>query len=185
MPTTLSFRDFAPPPGTPRGLDLINFAAFEEALSDLKPGDTFDAGWVPPVRFDARQAEWAGIVHQALPRFQLRGNEDTKSRAVLWDCSRPVNGGKHFDAFYQQTGSCVGNGLGKAVWYLLAVEAVRLGKLAPVKLPFWLLPYGRSRSHAGMRGRGEGSFGAAAAWAIVNEGILPADQAGLDRKSVV
>lgn len=80
-------------------------------------------------------------------------------------------------AIYQ----CVGNGGGQATWYLSAAEVVRLRDPEQVILPFYLLPYGRSRFHAGMRGRGDGSFGSAFAKAIRTEGILPATTEGLPK----
>ncbi len=77
--------------------------------------------------------------------------------------------------------NCVGNGGGQATWYLSAAEVVRLRDPEQVILPFYLLPYGRSRFHAGMRGRGDGSFGSAFAKAIRTEGILPANTEGLPK----
>ena len=113
-------------------------------------------------------------------KFEIKGEQEAdKESAFLWNFSKKANGGKHFPTFYQQTGSCVGNGLGQAIWYLAAVEAHRLGDAEIVKTPFWLLTYGRSRYYAGMHGRGEGSFGSAAAEAMRKDGILPFDLDGL------
>jgi hypothetical protein len=115
----------------------------------------------------------------AMPEFKIIGYEEDKKQAFLWDFSLQANGGKHFLTFRQETGSCVGNGLGQAIWYLSAVEVFRLKDPEQVLLPFWLLPYGKSRQIAGMRGQGEGSFGSAAAEAMRTEGILAADSEGL------
>lgn len=75
--------------------------------------------------------------------------------------------------------NCVGNGGGQAVWYLQAMEAVRLGERQEVKLPFWLIPYGKSREYAGMRGQGDGSLGSTFAKAIVKDGNPAFDEPGL------
>ncbi len=115
-----------------------------------------------------------------MPPFRVFGNEDPSVKKVtLWDFSKQANAGNHFPVFRQITGSCVGNGGGQAVWYLSAVEVVRLKDPEQVLLPFYLLPYGRSRHYGGLRGRGEGSFGSAFAKAITVDGIVPFDAQGL------
>lgn len=58
--------------------------------------------------------------------------------------------------------NCVGNGYGQVLWTLQAIESVK-GDGEEVKLPFWLLTYGLSRSIGGMHDYGEGSFGSAMA----------------------
>ncbi len=80
--------------------------------------------------------------------------------------------------------NCVGNGLGQALRYLSAVEVVRLKDPEQVILPFWLIPYGRSRYYGGMRGRGEGSFGSTAAKAIMVDGVVPYNTAGLEQPTM-
>lgn len=82
---------------------------------------------------------------------------------------------------YLATSQCVGNGGGQAVWYLSAVEVVRLKDPEQVLLPFYLLPYGMSRKRGGLGGRGEGSFGSAFAEAIKLDGILPFNTEGLEQ----
>jgi hypothetical protein len=79
--------------------------------------------------------------------------------------------------------NCVGNGLGQAVWYLSAWEVARLNDPEQVSLPFWLLAYGKSRQYAGMRGRGEGSWGTTAARAAREDGFVGAAESGLPQPS--
>jgi hypothetical protein len=55
----------------------------------------------------------------AMPEFKIIGYEEDKKQAFLWDFSLQANGGKHFLTFRQETGSCVGNGLGQAIWLSL------------------------------------------------------------------
>lgn len=139
-------------------------------------------GWIPP---DDRTSEEQQIVEATIaemPRFEISGRKsDDPKKAVMWECSKVVNNGQHFRTFYQKTGSCVGNGGGQATWYLSAVEVVRLKDPEQALLPFYLLPYGRSRMYAGMRGRGDGSFGSAFAKAIRTDGVLPANTEGLPK----
>lgn len=139
-------------------------------------------GWIP---FDERTAA-QNIAHEAavatMQPFAVMGSSlaaPDQKKFGLWDFAKKVNGGKHFRPFYQKTGSCVGNGGGNAVWYLSAVEVAKLQEPEEVKLPFWLLPYGRSRMYGGLRGRGEGSFGSAFARAIRDDGIIEADRSDM------
>lgn len=120
----------------------------------------------------------------AMPAFSIVGNEEPKDHAFLWDFSLKANNGKHFLTFRQESGSCVGNGLGQAIWYLQSVEVCRNGDAEEVILPFWLLTYGKSREIAGMRGQGEGSFGSAAAEAMKREGILPSNDSSLPQPDI-
>ena len=61
----------------------------------------------------------------------------SSKQAFLWDFTKAANGGKHYRTFFQKTGSCVGNGGGQAVWYLSAMEVIRLGDREQVLLPFY------------------------------------------------
>lgn len=153
-----------------------------------KFGGTFSAqeenvhwnfGWIPPDKRSSLQKEQDEQYQKEMPEFKIIGEEEPKDRAFLWDFSLKANEGKHFTVFHQQTGSCVGNGLGQALWYLSAVEVYRLKDPEQVILPFWLLPYGRSRLYADMDDHGEGSFGSAAAKAIKEDGVIPFNLDGL------
>ncbi len=152
------------------------------ALAALGPQDTLDCGWIAPHKRTPQQATEHGLAMMAVPEFELfNAQADTANvtKSVLWDFTKKANGGKHFQTFRQITGSCVGQGLGQALWRLASVEVVRLGDPELIKLPFFLLPYGRSRYYLGERGRGDGSTGATAARAAVEDGIVAADEPGL------
>lgn len=138
-------------------------------------------GYITPENRTEEEKALDENVKAQMQPFEIIGQEEPKDRAFLWDCAKAANGGKNFRTFYQQTGSCVGNGGGQAVWYLSAVEVVRLKDQEQVLLPFYLLPYGRSRYYAGMRGRGEGSFGSAFAEALRKDGIISANLEGLPK----
>ena len=139
----------------------------------------WDFGWISPKDRSPEQKLEDASFQAEMPAFEILGEEEPKDHAFLWDFALKANNGKHFTVFHQQTGSCVGNGLGQALWYLSAVEVHRLKDPEQVILPFWLLPYGRSRMYAGMNDHGEGSFGSAAAKAIREDGVIPYNLPGL------
>lgn len=94
----------------------------------------------------------------------------------LWRFTRKLNGGKNPTVFYQQTGSCVGNGGGQAMIYRSAVD-IAVGDPEAWKNPlFYLYPYGRSRAYMGARMRGSGSFGSTMAKALSQDGIFAASE---------
>lgn len=118
----------------------------------------------------------------AMPDFAISGQYKDTDKAYLWEVYPLTNKSADlFKVFYQQTGSCVGNGVGQAMRTLMAIEIVRLGDPEEMVMPFWLLCYGKSREYAGMRGRGEGSLGSTAAKAAEKDGFLIATAEGLER----
>lgn len=131
------------------------------------------------------QINYDAEAKKEMPRFSIKGTYKDVEKALLWELRPRVP--KHeeiFRVFFQETGSCVGNGVGQAVRELSLVEVHRKGDPELVLLPFYLLPYGKSREYAGLRGRGEGSWGTSAAKAIRQDGILPADTEGLEKWTV-
>ncbi len=119
------------------------------------------------------------ISHQRIasswPRFAIRGNyqEPPDGKAFLW---RVVQSklGKHFLTYYQESGSCVGNGFGQSMNYLQAIDSWQRGQAEEVLVPyFWLYPYGISRWIMDPNaGPGEGSFGTAIAEAATRYGLF-------------
>lgn len=112
-------------------------------------------------------------IQARMPTFAIAGRYDEPQQALLYSFI------KDHKPFYQQTGSCVGCGLGMALWCLESVETHHLGQLELATCPFWLLPYGKSREIGGLLGRGEGSFGSAAIEAIQKFGVLPGNHPDL------
>ena len=149
----------------------------------LAKGDAAESiwnfGYIPAEERTDEEKQLDVDAKSEMVEFEITGEQTANDRAFLWEFSKAANNGQHFRPFYQQTGSCVGNGGGQAIWYLSAVEVVRLKDPEQVLLPFWLLPYGRSRYYAGIRRQGEGSFGSAFAEAMRKDGILEAKHAGL------
>jgi hypothetical protein len=130
-----------------------------------------------------RQGERCDLVDRAtrIIRDQLRSRpESDLSRKICEQARSKI----HLPTHYQQTGSCVGCGADRAITDLSAVEIAVQGQPEEFHLTFMPYIYGRSRSHAGMGGRqGEGSFGAAAGKAAIEDGVLWADAAGLPQPS--
>jgi len=152
---------------------------FYDLLGTIQEGDFVDGGWIPPEQRPQVMSSAHEMIMSDMPSFDIIGPQADVEKLVLWDFSKAVNGGSHFKTFYQQTGSCVGNAGGQAVWYLSAMEIVRTQQNISPKIPFYLLPYGRSRALAGIRGQGDGSMGSSFAKAMLQDGILPFDHADL------
>lgn len=128
-------------------------------------------GWIQPADRTPFQIDLDNQIQSRMPVFAISGryDEPTNKQALLYKFI------KDHKPFYQQTGSCVGCGLGMALWCLESVEVHQLGQLEDPICPFWLLPYGKSREIGGLLGRGEGSFGSAAIEAIQKFGVLPSN----------
>ena len=83
---------------------------------------------------------------------------------------------------HQLTGSCVGAGGGNGVASLAFADAVIRNDAENPLIPFWLLPYGRSRYYlSGRYSKGEGSTGATFAKALREDGVLWATYEGLPK----
>jgi hypothetical protein len=147
---------------------------------------SWDFGWRRPDVRTATEHACHGRALAAMPEFLIEGAGNDDKKVCLWDCWRhsavvATTGGKPFPGFHQLTGSCVGAGGGNTVFSLAAVEVVRLGDPEQALVPFWPLPYGRSRVRAGIHGRGEGSIGSAFAEAMREDGIIEASADGLPK----
>lgn len=178
-------------PVHPLSDNLIDWGDFSAAVKSNNPaamrwfGALLERTSYAPARRSREQNDADEAIRREWPKFFIDGTErgDVK-KACLWE---PVvaTTGKHWDPFFQATGSCVGNGGGMAVNYIMAVEAWKKGEPEEVKYPlFYLYPYGRSRVYANLRGPGEGSFGSAFARAIKDDGITESDLPGLPASSM-
>jgi hypothetical protein len=146
----------------------------------------YDFGWIP----EEARTEQENEAHEAavglMPRFLITGtptgdaNEDGANLTATWKHADVVAAnGSEFTGTHQLTGSCVGAGGGN-MWATLAFhEAIVGGEEELPKVPFWLLPYGRSRFYCGMKTPGEGSLGSCFARAAVEDGTLEYDRSGL------
>lgn len=140
-------------------------------------------GWIEPKhRSDEAKAKHAEILAR-MPKFAMvpQATPPVGTKVLLTDAWKHplVVGalGKAFTGFHQLTGSCVGAGGGNVLATTSFLQSIKLGTEVPT-LPFWMLPYGRSRLDAGMRGQGEGSLGSTFAQACREDGVTDANAQG-------
>ncbi len=140
-------------------------------------------GWVPPAIRSVMEHIGSAMAEAQMPRFYTPPQKKEPKSALLYSLWKDplvvAANSRAFSGIFQKTGSCVGAG-GGTMWMTLAcVEAVRLGDPEIPKIPFWLLPYGRSRFYLGDRSPGEGSTGGTFAKAATDDGTVPYDSPGL------
>lgn len=137
----------------------------------------WDFGWVPFERRTPDQNTASAYAIAAMPKFEIigktyYGEEKKVNLAALWSHPRVVASlGRPFEGIRQVTGSCVGAGGGNACTSLAFADALIRNEPEKIVLPFWLLPYGRSRYYLGDRGPGEGSTGSTFAQAVREDGL--------------
>lgn len=155
-----------------------------QSLAAMGTENVWNFGWVP---MEDRTPEEQAI-HEAsvaaMPKFAIQGSYDDTIKKVcltdLWSNPTTVKAlGFAFTGIRQITGSCIGAGGGTCKTSLILSEIIGKRDVERIVIPFWLLPYGRSRMRGGMRGRGEGSFGSTFADAARLDGWLEADTSGL------
>ena len=146
--------------------------------------EVWNFGWIPPEARTHWQECFVEEAKEAMPKFEIigtkRNDPDRVNLYELWKHPTVVAAnGWEFTGTHQLTGSCVGAGGGNALMTLACAEVV-LGREAETPLlPFWLLPYGRSRFYLGMKSPGEGSSGTTFAKSAREDGVLAANATGL------
>lgn len=143
-------------------------------------GGIIPTGWVKPDDRTNDQNLVDAAIKAMMPKFRLAGKsaEPKDGKSLLWEGVRPLNGGADLLCFYQLEGSCVGEGMTKAVWYVEFMEVLRGEPEKPI-LPYMPFIYGQSRVCAGIRSRSHGSTGTGAADAVKKYGVLRSDYQGL------
>ena len=148
-------------------------------------GDTtiYAFGWLAPILRTPVQLAAEAKAEAEMPRFEPPRRKKEPKQALLFELWKHPDvvaaNGRPFTGIFQKTGSCVGAGGGNCWMTLACVEAVRVGDPEMPLIPFWLLPYGRSRYYLGDRSPGEGSSGGTFAKAATEDGTVPANSAGL------
>lgn len=141
-------------------------------------------GWIPPDQRTRTQSNAHQAALLSMPKFNIIGRTDGSVDKVflfdLWKHDLVKNAlGYSYDGMHQLTGSCVGVGGGNVIFSVIAVDSILRGDRESIVIPFWLIPYGRSRYYCGMTSPGEGSMGSAFAKAAKEDGVLDAKQSGL------
>jgi hypothetical protein len=148
----------------------------------------YPLGWIPPSERNERQNAADASARMAMPKFPRRylsefTRADDRKLVMLtdwWKHPTVVKElGHPFTGVHQFTGSCVGAGGGNAAATRHFIEVCKYGEAERIVVPFWLLPYGRSRLYFGDRSPGEGSLGTTFARAAVEDGFLDSKMAGL------
>lgn len=147
--------------------------------------EVWNFGWTPPENRSQEEMAAADAAVAQMPRFTIGGsptNAEVEKLCLfdLWKHPLVVQAnGFEYPGIHQLTGSCVGAGGGNAWFTLACVDAITRNDPETPLIPFWLLPYGRSRFYSGMRSPGEGSNGSTFAKAAREDGTVPAKTAGL------
>lgn len=129
-----------------------------------KSGGPLLCGWIPPDVRTQEQHAAEQFARAEMPRFQIVGKKDDDPKKVcIWELwKHPMVKaalGFEYPGTHQLTGSCVGAGGGNAIFSVICVDAIKNKDPERIIIPFWLLPYGRSRYYLGDRNQGEGSTG--------------------------
>ncbi len=144
-------------------------------------------GWIEPKYRTEEQHEAHFDAVKAMPSFAIIGDTmatpEIGTKVLLTDAWKHpavvAKLGYEYTGVHQLTGSCVGAGGGNALFTLQAIEILRNGDSEEFIVPFWLLPYGRSRYYMGERSQGEGSLGSTFAKACKDDGVIDANLQGL------
>jgi hypothetical protein len=142
-------------------------------------------GWIPfEDRSDEERAAHEAALHEMAPLTidgtSAEGSTQKVALFELWKHPSVVAAlGYPFPGIHQRSGSCVGAACGNALFTLLAYEVIRLNDPAVLAIPFWLLPYGRSRFYNGNRRPGNGSTSSLVAKAVRVDGAVDARLHGL------
>lgn len=135
-----------------------------------RPGTIPVANLEPPKKGERCTIAWQAAAQiREMIRSGHPNTPDDLTRQLYEQIGKP----DQLPTYYQQTGSCVGNGADLAVLYTMAIEVAALKESESFAQTFMPYIYGRSRSHAGMGGRrGEGSYGTAAGKAAQEDGVV-------------
>jgi hypothetical protein len=145
-------------------------------------------GWTPPSLRTPREVVADAAAKLAMPRFpraylSAAAAADDRKLVMLtdyWKHPAVVKAlGYPYPGVHQLTGSCVGAGGGNAAATRHFIEVCKYGEAEKIVVPFWLLPYGRSRLYGGWSTPGEGSMGSTFAEAAVKDGFLDSKMSGL------
>lgn len=133
-------------------------------------------GWVPYDQRTTQQQCETNEFYDGLLAFDdiCSTLSDPPEKVLLHDLEVKATG-HLLERIHQVTGSCVGCSAARAYMHAMCGDVVHRGDQEEIKLPFVFATYGTGRAIAGMRGRGEGSWGSAQAKAVAQWGMLPYD----------
>jgi hypothetical protein len=141
--------------------------------------DNILLGWVAPEERTPEQQDRHLDIMRKMPVFSApptgaAGKPPVGTKLLLTDLWKHPKVvayfGRVFRGMFQFTGSCVGVGGGNVIFSLNMVEVIKSNEPEKIIFPWFWYNYGMSRRRAGMRGRGEGSFGSTFADSWANDG---------------
>jgi len=141
-----------------------------------------DGGWINPESRNREQMEMTNAYHERIGSFgrvnPMRGDSP---EFVLYAQAQLDVLGELLLKIWQTSGSCVGAGACNAYADAMLGDIIHRNDNERVELPFPWATYGKGRQLAGMRRKGEGSFGSAQAEASEPDrfGYLPMGHPGL------
>lgn len=136
-------------------------------------------GWIPFPELTDDQKQFHQACVAEMPAFSQFGDKPPVGTKVLlsdvWRHQKVVDAvGYAFPGWYQFSGSCVCVGGTTAAQTLNFWEPIFKNDPDKIVVLWGWYNYGRSRLAAGMRGRGEGSFGSTFAKSLKDDGIVDA-----------
>ena len=132
-----------------------------------------ECGWKHPSVRSTEQNRQHDTIMADMPEFEIKGQFKAVQKVCLWDAARSVLG-RDLRCFYQQVGSCVGNGKAKTEEYTM-INEILLDPTKQFKHVYEPYGYAMSRVCAGISGSDDGSTGSGAAEAAVKFGLLQVD----------
>lgn len=153
-------------------------------LIDIGPRKEWNYGWIPRQNRTPKMVSAHESIVARMPRFSAaRAVNETPDKVDLteiWSHKKVVEDiGMAFPGLRQVEGSCVGVGLGTVIFTVGAIGAIEWFDLEKIVIPFWLVPYARSRLYCGLTSPGDGSMGSTAAKAALEDGCSDARAQGL------
>lgn len=141
--------------------------------------------WIPPSDRTAEQMQLTHEFHEEIGSWSdvIRGEVPLPDRVLDYELELAATGSL-LPRPHQLTGCCVGVGGQRSYVNGICGDVVIRGDVEEIKLPFALATYGVGRFIAGMRGKGDGSFGGAQARAVQEFGLLPIDYPGLPSPTI-
>lgn len=136
-------------------------------------------GWIPPEQRTKDAKRLTDEVHEVMGSLNVLNTTTVEipQKQIFAEYELKFNNNKLLPRIWQKTGSCVGCGGEVAYAKTRLADIVFRQDSEALKVGFPFAPYGIGRRKAGMKRIGEGSFGAAQAWACdaANFGYLPWD----------
>lgn len=143
-------------------------------FNESHDGKHLEAGWMHPSVRNQIVKDKHNRIMASMPDFEIKGQFKAVQKVALWDGARSVLGGKDLPCFYQNIGSCTGQGKAKTEAYTM-INQVLLDPTQKFVMPYEPYGYAMGRVCAGISGNDDGGTGSGCAEAATKYGVLPID----------